>query len=228
MKFITFSFDDNVIDDIRLVGILNKYGLKGTFNLNSGHLSGVTTWRYRDLKDVSHLSYCEYPDLYNGHEVACHTYRHPHLENLNRITAHNEVWLDKKILECLYGYKIRGMAYPFGTYNDEVLEVLRDNEIEYSRTVKSTYEFGLPEEPLLWNPTCHFRDERVMELAKEFVNASSEEDMLLYIWGHSYEVVTEEDWKAFEDLCALLSGREDICYCTNIEVIDYMKEKKHE
>ncbi len=35
-KAITFSFDDGVLQDIRTIEILDKYGLKGTFNLNSG------------------------------------------------------------------------------------------------------------------------------------------------------------------------------------------------
>lgn len=35
-KAVTFSFDDGVTQDIRLIEIFNKYGLKGTFNLNSG------------------------------------------------------------------------------------------------------------------------------------------------------------------------------------------------
>ena len=34
-KAITFSFDDGVTQDIRLIEILNRYGLKGTFNINS-------------------------------------------------------------------------------------------------------------------------------------------------------------------------------------------------
>ena len=37
-KAITFSFDDGTIQDVRLIEILNKYGLKGTFNLNSSLL----------------------------------------------------------------------------------------------------------------------------------------------------------------------------------------------
>lgn len=34
MKAVTFSYDDGVTQDIRLVEILNRYGLKATFNLN--------------------------------------------------------------------------------------------------------------------------------------------------------------------------------------------------
>lgn len=224
MKFITFSFDDNVVDDIRLVGILNKYGLKGTFNLNSGLISANRSWRYADVKDVTFINYYEHQHLYDGHEVACHSYMHPHLEKLDKATVDNEVRLDKKILECLYGYKMRGMAYPYGTYNDTVLEVLRDNEIEYCRTVKSTHDFGMPEEPLLLNPTCHFKDGELMNLAEQFLNDESGKDMLFYIWGHSYEMVTENDWQRFEEFCAFISGHEDICYCTNIEVLDYMNK----
>jgi hypothetical protein len=35
-KALTLSYDDGVEQDIRLVGIMNKYGLKGTFNLSGG------------------------------------------------------------------------------------------------------------------------------------------------------------------------------------------------
>ena len=35
-KVLTLSYDDEVTQDIRFVGILNKYGIKCTFNLNSG------------------------------------------------------------------------------------------------------------------------------------------------------------------------------------------------
>ena len=38
MKAITLSFDDGVTQDRRLIEILDRYGLKCTFNLNSGFL----------------------------------------------------------------------------------------------------------------------------------------------------------------------------------------------
>ena len=56
-KAITFSFDDGNQDDVRLVGILNKYGLKGTFNLNSGKLSEDNCWTYEEKKPVRHINY---------------------------------------------------------------------------------------------------------------------------------------------------------------------------
>ena len=36
VKTVTLSYDDNVEADVKLVQIMKKYGLKGTFNINSG------------------------------------------------------------------------------------------------------------------------------------------------------------------------------------------------
>ena len=35
-KVLTLSYDDGVVQDIRFIEILDKYGLKGTFNINTG------------------------------------------------------------------------------------------------------------------------------------------------------------------------------------------------
>ena len=37
MKAVTFSYDDGVMQDVRLIEILDKYNLKATFNLNAGN-----------------------------------------------------------------------------------------------------------------------------------------------------------------------------------------------
>ena len=44
MKAITFSYDDGVTQDKRLVDIFNKYGLKATFNINSELLGRKISW----------------------------------------------------------------------------------------------------------------------------------------------------------------------------------------
>lgn len=46
-KAITFSFDDGHTQDIRLVEMLNKYGMKATFNLNSGTMTHLCSWNGR-------------------------------------------------------------------------------------------------------------------------------------------------------------------------------------
>lgn len=225
LKAITFSFDDGNADDVRIIGIMNKYNLKGTFDLSSGQITKSFEWDYSPTKKVYHINYFDSPNLYDGHEIACHSYNHPHLEKLDKATVDNEIRIDKKILEFLYNKPVRGMAYPFGTYSNDVIDILIDNEIEYSRTVESSYNFNLPENPLNWHPTCHFKDKRIFELAKDFLDTDYSNDAVFYIWGHSYELDGEEEWQKFDDFCRYIANRRDVSYCTNIEIIDYMNRK---
>ena len=56
-----------------------------------------------------------------------------------------EITEDRKNIESQYRVIARGMAYPFGTYNDSVIDILEKCHIAYSRTVKATYTFNFPE-----------------------------------------------------------------------------------
>ena len=195
-KAVTFSFDDGVTQDIRLVEIFNKYGLKCTFNINSG-LLGLEGELFR-------------------------TVNHPTLVGLDKERIIYEVEEDRKALEKLCGYPIVGMAYPNGPNDDFVAGVIAENSpIRYSRTVTSTYSFAVQKENLLrYNPTVHFSEDCFEELVDKFLASEREEDQLLYIWGHSYEMDAEYiSWEEFERICKKLSGRKDIFYGTNKEVL---------
>ena len=138
----------------------------------------------------------------------------------------NQISTDKKILEALFDQKVEGFAYPLGTFNDEVGKVLKENNIAYGRTIVSTYSFDLPRDPIFWNPTCHFMDEKIEELTDKFLN-ESDNNALFYIWGHSYEPLDDEAWNRFELVCQKLANREDVAYLTNIEVIKSIKAFNH-
>ena len=222
-KAITFSFDDGNLEDKLLLEVMNKYGLKGTFNLNSGLLNENGGWNFKNLKTVKHMNYYDIGDLYNGHEIAGHSYNHPSLTDLNRNDITNQIKLDKMLLEYMFNQKIEGFAYPMGTFNEVVGEVLKENGLKYGRTTVATHNFALPEDPIFWHPTCHFMDKDIETMANEFL-ASNDENAVFYIWGHSYELLTDEDWAKFEKLCEMLGGREDIAYLTNIEVINALNK----
>ena len=70
-RALTMSYDDGVFQDRRLVEIFNKYGIKGTFHLNSANMQGGG--------DGIFVSPDEVATLYAGHEVAVHTLTHPNL-----------------------------------------------------------------------------------------------------------------------------------------------------
>ncbi len=217
-KALTFSYDDGVEQDRRLVALLNRYGLKGTFNLNSGIQTYANCWENSGV-EIHRLNALGLGSLYRGHEVAVHTLTHPHLDELDGATIRNELYLDKRYLELMFGAPVTGMAYPFGEYNSAVLQTARDAGILYGRTVKSSGGFDLPQEPLELCPTCHHKDPRLMDFARAFAELDPEEPKLFYVWGHSYEFDVDDNWQVMEEFCSFLSGRDDIFYGTNREVL---------
>ena len=62
-KVLTMSYDDGKIFDRKLIEIFNKYGIKGTFHLNTGIMP----------VDEDRIQLSEVKELYKGHEVSCHT-----------------------------------------------------------------------------------------------------------------------------------------------------------
>ena len=223
-KVLTLSYDDGVVQDIRLSEILNRHGIKCTFNINSGMYLAEEKERevFRGrLKRSEALAL--YAD--SGHEVAVHAYTHPFLERLDSTEIIYEITEDRKDIESIYGTIARGMAYPYGTYNASVIDVLKHCGIVYSRTVKSTEKFGFPENWLELHPTCHHNNPRLMELAKRFVEVPSKygNAEMFYLWGHSFEFDTNDNWDVIERFAEYAGGHDHIWYATNIEIYDYVK-----
>ncbi len=230
LKYVTFSFDDGVTQDKRLVEILNKYGLKGTFNLNSS-LFGLKNGWEQNGKYLSHIKVMpsEVKQLYLGHEVAVHTLTHPNLTNEEEETIVYQVEEDRKRLSQIVGYDVCGMAYPCGGVNNDerVAKIIKDHTgVKYSRTIASTHSFDLPKDVYRLDPTVgvhEFND--IFMLIERFLSLKPDSPQLLYVWGHSYEfdVLDEMSWERFEALCKLVSGRDDIFYGTNKEVLTQLK-----
>jgi Predicted xylanase/chitin deacetylase len=217
-KAFTFSYDDGVEQDRRLVEIFNRYNLKCTFNLNSGIQSGASRWQAGDAP-VRRMNAQGLQELYKGHEIAVHGLTHPRLELQDIDTIQNEIVQDKRNLQRLFDCEIKGMAYPYGTYDDRVLSVLKDSEIQYARTTVCTESFDVQDNLLEFKPTCHHNNERLMDLAEEFISLRPSEPKIFYVWGHSYEFDQYNNWEIIERFCAAVSGRDDIFYGTNSEVL---------
>ena len=222
-KAVTFSYDDGVTQDIRLIDLFNKYGLKGTFNINSGYL-GQSGELIREGVHVRHDKVA--PDMlrgiYEGHEVATHSVTHPDLTKLSDEAIIREIEDDRIKLSELVGYDVVGHAYPFGTCNRRVADILDTRTgVKYARTVVSTHNFDIQTDLQLFNPTVyHHREmDEMFRLGEEFLNLKTDEPKLFYIWGHAYEFDIHNDWKRFEEFLEMISHREDIFYGTNAECL---------
>lgn len=227
-KWMTFSFDDGTVQDRRLIALLDRYGLKCTFNLNSG--------LFGQVHDIAHdgIAVChdeltreEAAQLYRNHEVAVHTLTHPNLLECSREEVIRQVGQDAETLAALMNQEITGMAYPCGPfYNEDIIQTIVENTpVRWARTVNCHHSFHLPERWMEWHPTAYQNDGDLMELADRFLDMETEEDQLFYLWGHSFEFDKYRSWDAFERFCEKIGGHETVTYATNGEIYRWYAAK---
>ena len=226
-KALTFSYDDGVLQDIRLVDIFNKYGLKATFNLNSELFGKPGELICNDVA-VNHtkVNAEDVKHIYEGHEIAVHTLTHP---NLTQVESDEEVYRqveqDRLNLSELAGYEVLGMAYPSGgvNCNDRVAEIIRTRTpLKYARTISTTESFDPYPDLYQYKGTVYHHGgwDKMLELGKTFLELKADTPQMFYIWGHSYEFdIYPERWKQFEEFCKMMSGKDDIFYGTNLEIL---------
>lgn len=224
-KAVTLSYDDCMQADRRLIGLMEKYQMKGTFNLIPGWFVEEGTVypeeeTYRLVTESMAAEMYDHPLV----EVANHGEQHKFMTTLSTAEMADDMLACRRKLEKLFRRTVRGMAYPYGWYNGELMQVLAMCGVAYSRTVNSTGDFELPEEWLAWHPTCHHDDERLMELADRFLEMDvPDQSKLFYVWGHTFEFDRKGNWDRMEAFMQKISGREEIWYATNMEIYDYVK-----
>ena len=212
-KAVSFSYDDARVEDRRMVETFNKHGLKGTFNISPGRLGRE-----------GFIARTEVASLYMGHEVASHGYNHLHLSQLSPGDLRAELRDGRSALEDLLGHPVTGFASPYGDHTAYSMEAMREVGFAYARPVAATRSTKIPSDPLFWQASTH-HDKDSVALAESFLANSGWGGTLnfLNIWGHSYEFERNGNWDLLDELCQLLAGRDEIWYCTNLEMREYMR-----
>ncbi len=108
------------------------------------------------------------------------------------------------------------MAYPYGAFDDTVVQALALAGICYSRTTICTEKFTIPEDWLRLNPTCHYKNPLLTELGSSFLALNPKMNpQMFYVWGHSYEFDQLDNWDVMDQFAQQMTGREDVWYATN-------------
>ncbi len=227
-KAVTLSYDDGCQQDIKFSRIISEYGLKCTFNLNSDKLRGEKALSKETVEECF---------LSKGHEIAVHGSFHRANGALRSIEGIRDVLDCRLELEQKYGIIVRGMAYPdFGvsrfqngsTY-EKVKNYLSELDIAYARTTGDNLSFSLPEDWYRWVPTVHHSNPDIFKHIEEFNGidvynfyVSNGYPRLFYLWGHSYEFDSDNNWDLLDRICLKLSRNNDVWYATNIEIFNYV------
>ena len=222
-KALTLSYDDAVIQDKKMMKMLDESGLKCTFNINTGCFSEEGSEGNRRMTRSDTLKTFGA----SKHEIAIHSRNHLFLDKIPTEWAANEIIEDRIAAEQMFGRIIKGFAYPFEKPADRVKNILRTAGIAYARTTCCTGKFDIPEDWLEWNPTCWHSHGRLTELTEQFLKDDAipimDTPKLMFVSGHSYEFDLDNNWDLLEDFISRVSGQDDIWYATNTEIYNYSK-----
>ena len=220
-KALIMSYDDGLDDDIALAQLFDRYGIIGTFHLNSGLLDTRAIWNEGKPNEIlqTYLSKDTLVHVFKNHEIAVHGTYHKALLGLSDKEILEEINVDIENLTILSDRKISSMAYAFGSTNDHVAEVIGTTPLTNARTVKPSYNFELPQDYYLWNPTCH--DSEALEYLEAYLSLDSPSLSLFYVWGHSWELRDTLRNQNILKFCKEIGDRDDIWYIGAGDFADY-------
>lgn len=130
---VSLTFDDGDADNYAVRSILADNDLHATFYIVSGFTNSN-----------GYMSDDQLRDLYNdGNEIGGHTVNHTKLEPGDSLELKREVCQDRSNLFA-YGFEITSFAYPYGYYDDEAKQIVRDCGYNNARIVSGGPEALLP------------------------------------------------------------------------------------
>lgn len=224
-KAFNITYDDGILQDVRFVALLNRYGLKGTFNLNSQLMEEEFAWTHPNGMTVKRLSVDAVRNLYDGHEVAAHTLTHPYLSDKTREQILWEMGEDKRRLEVLFGREVAGFGVPFHFYNETVAQCVKECGFAYGRNSELTHGYSPWQDPYYWSCGI-FHIEPELDAYVEGFFQTEQELALCQIVGHSYDLDAENLWDKMEAILARVALDADVCSMTHIELVRYLEAMK--
>lgn len=199
-KIFLLSFDDGTVWDKRFVELLNRYGMKATFNLNSGLEDFV--WYFEDRFPVRRQKLTETVEHYRGHEVASHTLTHPWLNTLTPPQLSREVGEDCAALKAIFSLEKIGFGVPFTACGEREVNILR-KYVSYIRLSEFSGSYALPADP--YHIPIHglYNDPDIREKITAFANNDLPVSLFV-LAGHSYEFEALGHWEYMEELLGFI------------------------
>lgn len=234
---VTTSWDDGAQEDLKILALLKKYNLKGTFYIPQkiDHFvydKPLVRLNDKQIKKISHEQ-----------EVGAHTLTHQYFNVLDELEIEKEIFESKKWLEELIGQKVAVFAYPGGVFNSVALEkvaqagFLGGRTVECFKTmVEDNFRMGVtmlayPMFPRSRDWSLFFRLKKYLERLSERKNSLremeiasspfaswsdlsmklfdfvSEKGGVFHLAGHSWELEKYNLWPQLERVLAYISGR---------------------
>jgi peptidoglycan/xylan/chitin deacetylase (PgdA/CDA1 family) len=124
-KSVVLTFDDGYEDFYRDVfPLLKKYQMRATIYVIYDYIGRHGFLTQDEIIELSHSSLVE---------IGSHTLDHLYLSVTSKATAQKQIVESKQKLEALIGMEVKSFAYPYGAFNQGVLDLVK--EASYSAAV---------------------------------------------------------------------------------------------
>ena len=140
IKAFAITFDDGYKDNLtNALPILQKYNFLATCFIVHDYIGKSNLWDFnnKNIKQHELMNSEEINDwIDNGMEIGSHGLSHCNLINKDLITIKNELITSKSSLELKFNTKIDSFCYPYGSYNNEVINEVINAGYKYALTTK--------------------------------------------------------------------------------------------
>ncbi|TFW36317.1 polysaccharide deacetylase family protein [Massilia horti] len=220
----TCSFDDGHPSDMKLAGLLVKYGLNATFFIPHRNREGLPVMSTGQLRELA-LQF----------EIGSHTLDHCYLRTVDKDEAVRQITEGKKKLEDQLGAAVHGFCYPGGSYNAPHAQMVKAAGFEYARTTVNL-RFDAGDRDYEMPTTIQFyphpssvylrnfirggnwdRRTNGLRLALQFkdwnerlialFDYACEQKALFHLWGHSWEIDALDAWPVIDRFLAHVAER---------------------
>jgi peptidoglycan-N-acetylglucosamine deacetylase len=220
-SYITTSWDDGHPSDLRLADLLTKYNLSGTFYIPKSAEHGImTTAQMRELS--------------KRFEIGAHTLGHVVLTTASDDKARQEIVGSKSWVEDITGQPCRMFCPPTGRFSRRHQMQVQAAGFQGLRSVEllsldmPRRQAGLMVMPTtvqahphgsiaylknaikrtavsnLANYIAHGRMSEWPQLAQSMLEQSRSRGGVFHLWGHSWELDANDQWRRLEDVLRLM------------------------
>ncbi len=127
-KNLIITFDDGFYDNIIFgLPLFKKLKIKPIIFVIVGYVSTDKVWdRYKDYEKDRFMKWEEIKEIINQDiEIGSHTLSHPHLTQITLEKAKEEIFSSKKVLEDKIGKEVKFFCYPYGEFNENIIEFVK-------------------------------------------------------------------------------------------------------